>query len=160
MPRAAPGPVQAPTPNRTDLSQPQPPPGIAPQGQPNGIPANPQAPTQPVTVPTGLPYGEHQQLAQAQQAVPLPQAPTAQGSPIAAALSGPAKQFQMPQGLTMTGPTERPNEPIHAGLPGSPVQPPAPRQVGNLSSMISAVASAAASPALSQLAARAAALGQ
>jgi hypothetical protein len=161
VPRAAPGPVQAPTPNRTDLSQPQPPPGIAPQGQPNGIPTQAKPPAQPITVPTGLPYGEHQQLQAAQQAQPLPQAP---GPPTMSDAMGAARQMQMPApgSMSVTRPTERPNEPVTAGLPGSPIgaAQPAQRQVGNLSSMISAVAQAAGSPALSQLAARAAALGQ
>jgi hypothetical protein len=70
-----------------------------------------------------------------------------------------AKQFTPPPNLTMTGPSERPNEPIQSGMnatAGAPVQ----RQVGSLSSMISAVASASGSSALSQLAARAAAAGQ
>jgi hypothetical protein len=73
---------------------------------------------------------------------------------------GAARQMQMPAGMSLTRPTERPNEPVHAGLPGSPVSAPAPRQVGNLSSMIAAVADASTSPALQALAARAAALGQ
>lgn len=163
MPRGA-------TPNRTDLAVPGPvgpPPG---QGQPNG---------QPIQVPTGLPYGENQQLQQAQQAAPLPQAPQVpqggpvpQGSPgqpgpqaptmgfdMAGAMQA-AKQMVPPKLGSLTRPTERPNEPVTAGLPGSPVSPAPQRQTGNLSSMIAAVAQSSNSAALSQLAARAASAGQ
>lgn len=145
MPRTA-----KPQANRTDLLTPGPqgtPPG---QGQPNG---------QPVQVPTGGAYGEAQQLQQAQQAVPLPQSAPSSTFDMQAAMAA-AKNFQKPSLGALTRPTERPNEPVTAGLPGSPVQPPAPRQTGNLSSMISAVAQSSNSAALSQLAARAAAAGQ
>jgi hypothetical protein len=155
------GPVPDPQANRTDLLTPGPtgtPPG---QGQPNG---------QPVQVPTGTPYGEASQLQQAQQAVPLPktpQVPAPGGAPqpvdMGAALAA-AKAHVPPNLGKLTRPTERPHEPVTAGLPGGP--PPqagtaAPqRQVGSLSSMISAVAAVSGSAALSQLAARAAGFGQ
>lgn len=147
MPRTA-----KPQANRTDLNVPGPTAAPAPgQGQPNG---------QPVQVPTNLPYGENQQLQQAQQAVPLPQGPQQQPLDMGAAMMA-AKQFQKPNLPGLTGPTTRPNEPVTAGLPGSPINPAAgQRQVGNLSSMLSAVAQANNNPALSQLAARAAAAGQ
>ena len=164
MPRGAPGPVQPPDANRTDLAVP-PVPGIQPQGQPNGIP---QQATQPVQAPTGLPYGENQQLTQAQQAVPLPGAPAPTGgapstTPDFQAALGAARGFTVPPNVAMMRPTDRPNEHITAGLPGS-AQPvtagQTPRQVGTLSSMISAVAQASGSAALSQLASRAASAGQ
>lgn len=152
------GPLPDPQANRTDLQVPKTLP-IGP-GQPNGQPPA-------IQVPTGLPYGEHQQLQQQAQAVPQQQpqpgaAPGGQPQPfsIASAMAA-AKQMPKPsQHQLLTRPSERPNEPVTAGLPGSPAQPPAPRQVGNLSSMIQAVAHAANSPALSQLAARAANAGQ
>lgn len=145
MPRGA-------TPNRTDLAIPggtATPPG---QGQPNG---------QPIQVPTNLPYGENQQLQAAQQAAPLPQAPQAptMGFDLGGAMQA-AKQMTKPNLGALTRPTERPNEPINAGLPGSPIAPPPQQQTGNLSSMIAAVAQSSNSAALSQLAARAAAAGQ
>jgi len=148
--------------NRTDLLTPGPqgtPPG---QGQPNG---------QPVAVPTGLPYGENQQLQQAQQAVPLPKAPPLPGPapgggeapPVDMGAALAAAKAHVPPNLgALTRPTERPHEAVTAGLPGAP-QPQTgapPRQVGSLSSMIAAVASVSGSAALSQLAARAAAVGQ
>jgi hypothetical protein len=157
-------PRNAPRPNRTDLNVPAAP-GIAPQGQPNGIP--PQV--QPNRVPTGLPYGENQQLSNDQSAVPLPQAPgppTGAGGPpsaspdFATALNA-ARQFTVPPNVAMMRKTDRPNEPVTAGLPGTAQNPASgARQVGSLSSMISAVAQASGSAALSQLAARAAAAGQ
>lgn len=56
---------------------------------------------QPVTAPTGLPYGQRQQLEQAQQAVPLPNV---------------ASDHVVP----LSDPTARPEEPITAGLPFGP----------------------------------------
>lgn len=151
--------------NRTDLLTPGPqgtPPG---QGQPNG---------QPVQVPTGGPYGEASQLQQAQQAVPLPKAPGLPQNPqpgpggaqpvdMGAAMAA-AQQHAPPNMGKLTRPTERPHEPVNAGLPGGPppqVGTAAPqRQVGPLSAMIQAVAAVSGSSSLSQLAARAAAFGQ
>lgn len=148
MPRTA-----KPQANRSDLTLGGPsgvtPPGL---GQPNG---------QPVQVPTGLPYGENQQLQQAQQAQPLGQAPPPPSpQDVMSGAMNAAKQMSVPKLGALTRPTERPNEPVNAGLPGSPIQDPMQRQTGNLSSMISAVAQSTDSPALSQLAARAAAAGQ
>lgn len=151
--------------NRTDLLTPGTPTGPPPGGgQPNG---------QPVQVPTGGPYGEAQQLQQAQQAVPLPQNPGAPAAPAPGqpgqpmdigAVNTAAQGHMAPQLGKLTRPTERPHEPVNAGLPGGP--PPQaggqapPRQVGSLSSMIAAVAAVSGSSSLSQLAARAAAVGQ
>lgn len=155
--------------NRTDRLVGGPRPGaVAPgQGQPNGLP---------VQVPTGLPYGEHQELSQAQHAVPgaappqpqAPQAPAGGPPGPAAPQQAPldlgramqaAKAFQMPPTGALTRPTERPNEPVTAGLPGGPVNGATP-QTGSLSSMLNALAQASSSAAISQLAARAQAAGQ
>jgi hypothetical protein len=114
-----------------------------------------------------MPYGEAQQLQQDQQAAPLagptpgPGAGPSDGGTgldIAAAMNA-AKNMPPPQKGQLTRPTERPNEPVTAGLPGTPSAA-NPRQVGNLSSMIQQVAKATNSAALSQLAGRAAAAGQ
>jgi hypothetical protein len=78
---------------------------------------------------------------------------------MAAAMTA-AKGMQKPSLGALTRPTERPNEPVNAGLPGSPIPGGQARQTGNLSAMISAVAQATSSAALSQLAARAASAGQ
>lgn len=63
---------------------------------------------QPVTVATGQPYGARQEQVAAQRAVPLPAAP-----PVPATPPGPAPgsfgRFDRP--------TERPDEPLTAGLP-------------------------------------------
>ena len=132
--------------NRTDLQIPA---TMTGPGQPNG---------QPVTTPTNLPYGEAGQLAQAQQAQPLPQAPT-QPAPVGPqdAMSA-AKNFQMPALPDLHGPSARPNEPVTMGLPSGPGAPPP--QGDGIGAMLSRMASVANSPALAQLAARANSLQQ
>lgn len=67
--------------------------------------------------PTGLPYGEHGQLIADQRSVPLPNVPAV--GP-AAAVPPPAQQQPVPTQQPFTRPTERPNEPVTAGLPNSP----------------------------------------
>lgn len=88
-------------------------------GQPNG------QPTQPVQVPTGLPYGQNQQLAQSQAAVPLPAQPPpppagpARGAPPEPDRHGAAMAAAaaMPGiGGLLAGPSGRPHEPVTAGL--------------------------------------------
>lgn len=115
-------------------------------GQPNG---------QAIQTPTGLPYGEAQQLQQAQQAQPVPQAPTQAPPPISPgdAMSA-AKNYQMPNLGDLHGPTQRPNEPLMAGAAmgaGPGAQP----QDDGIGTMLSRMASMSNSPALAQLAARA-----
>lgn len=165
MPRPAPPPM--PTANRTDLNVPGPPPGAPPGlGQPNG---------QPIQVPTGGAYGEAQDLRQQQQATPLPQMPPppsgppqAPGAPPAPVNMGAAMQAAQnmpPPNLgSLSRPTERPGEPVTAGLPGgAPVTPgtqmTAPDN-GSISSMLSKMAAATGSAALNQLAGRATSMGQ
>ena len=73
--------------------------------------------TQPVSVPTGLPYGERQALEQAQQQAPLPQqAPTPQGLD-PAIMAAMAHNFQ---GSPINAMSDRPHEPITHGLPIGP----------------------------------------
>lgn len=153
--------------NRTDLLTPQP--GPQAPGQPNG---------QPVRLPTGLPYGERQQLQQQQQAAPLPQTPSApvgrpappqappgpqgpqSGAPgldVAGAMEA-ARQFQPPNLGGLTRGTERPNEPVTAGLPSTPQA--TPPSGGSLAGTLAKMAAASGSAALTQLAQRAGILGQ
>lgn len=73
------------------------------------------APTQPIQVATGLPYGQHQQLAQEQAAVPLGGGPI---NPVAQAM--PAAQEHNFTPVDLFGPTNRPNEPVTAGLSVGP----------------------------------------
>lgn len=102
-------------PNRSDLQ------GGAGQGA--APVAQQSAPRpQPARAATGLPYGQHQELVQAQRAVPLPQsAPT--GGPPPAAAGGfdaalQAALAHMPPDLVpLTAPSQRPNEPTTTGLP-------------------------------------------
>lgn len=64
--------------------------------------------------PTGLPYGEHKQLVDAQHAVPLPNTPPP-AAPIPPAGAGPAVALG-----PFDRPTERPQEPVTTGLPTGP----------------------------------------
>lgn len=90
----------------------------------------------PLNAPTGLPYGDHQKLIAAQQAVPMAPAPTpaapAPGPPAAATspAGGPGLPVPGAQGPLLR-PTERPNEPVTAGLPTGPG--PGPEALGPLS---------------------------
>lgn len=148
-------------PNRTDLAVPTPSP--QPQGRPNGKP-------QAIQLPTGTGYGERQQLQQAQQAVPLPRAPglpapvgQGQGPPTLGQALDAAKNFPVMPGHAgaFTRQSERPNEPVTAGLAQTAVPAPGTQpQGGMLASMLSRVAQASGSAALSQLAQRATTLGQ
>lgn len=61
-------------------------------------------------VPTGLPYGERQQLEQAQQAVPV------QGQQDWTALAAQAAQHPTQNVTPLDAPTQRPDEPITAGM--------------------------------------------
>lgn len=160
--------------NRSDLqNKGAPPPTPGALGQPNG---------QPITVPSGLKYGENQMLAQAQAAVPLgggngalppappqgataaPQGPPPQGPGMPQAMppdaAEAARQYQMPQ-LGLMAPTARPGEHVTAGLPGTPGAPSQLAVSNNgIGAMLARMATMANSPALSQLAARANALQQ
>ena len=136
--------------NRTDLQIPATQSG---QGQPNG---------QPVTAPTGLPYGESGQLQAAQQAQPVPQAPTQAPPPVSPGdAMAAAKNFQMPALGGLMDPSSRPNEPVTAGLPGSPVTPGAQAPPdGSVSALLAKMAAATGSGSLSSLAQRAQQVGQ
>jgi hypothetical protein len=94
-----------------------------------------QQPTQPVAAPTGLAYGEHQQLTDAQHAVPLPAGAPSPAVPPAAApsaggSSAPAGGFDQalaaasahppPTLPSLSGPSQRPWEPTTHGLPSGP----------------------------------------
>lgn len=129
-------------------------------GQPNGLPGPVNVPGQAVTVPTGLAYGEAGQLQQAQQVAPLPQAqgPPGAGGGMAQAMQA-ARMHQKPNLGSLTRPTERPNEPVTAGLPGQP-QGTTPPQPPTMSGMLQKLAGATGSGALSALAQRAMAAGQ
>ena len=73
----------------------------------------------PVAAPTGLPYGVRGQMIAAQRSVPMgPQGSTAPTP--AAPAAPPAPAGPVPGSLPFTGPTQRPNEPITAGLPMGP----------------------------------------
>src|SRR5271169_4893549 len=68
--------------------------------------------------PTGLPYGDRAKLVASQQALPM-------GAPAPAGPTPAAGQATPPPGpapgsLPFLGPTERPNEPVTAGLPLGP----------------------------------------
>ena len=83
--------------------------------------------TQPIRTPTNQPYGEAGRLAASQSAVPLPQAPpvapAASPAPDARAQLSPellaaAQQMAGPDaGPGLGAPTDRPHEPLTAGMP-------------------------------------------
>lgn len=112
-------------------------------GQPNG--------QQPVRVPTGRPYGEAQKIEQAQRDVPLPQAP--QVDPIAAATEAAAPIDFGLGGLFAE--TQRPEEPVTAGLPVGPGPGPVDVPQSRLAMTLDRVAEATGDPWVAQLAQRA-----
>ncbi len=99
---------------------------------------------QAIKTPTGLPYGEHQQLDAAQRAIPLPNenAPVpAPNDSLPAALEA-AGQMNPPGG-GLGQPSERPNEPVQAGLPSGPGPGPSPvfpMQVNTLGGLLNQLA--------------------
>lgn len=99
--------------------------GYQPGSNPGG-----GAPTQPISVAPGGPYGERKQLTGMQQQQPLPAAaptptPAAGGTPVQpgggmqAALQA-ALATRPPGGTGLLAPTARPAEPVTAGLPVGP----------------------------------------
>lgn len=70
----------------------------------------------PAVAPTGLPYGEHQNLVQSQKVVPVgrPAVPPASPSPT------PGTPGPQPGTLPWIAPTARPNEPVTAGIDRGP----------------------------------------
>lgn len=87
-------------------------------------------PTQPIRVPTGLPYGENQQLHASEAIAPLPAVPDAP-TPASAGMAATANSGATGPGYTgvpFGAPTTRPDEPITAGVnigagPGSEILP-------------------------------------
>ena len=73
---------------------------------------NTQDNTQAVRRIPGMPYGEQQALTQQQQAAPLPKATTPQAQPV-------RPRRPMPQ-MDIFAETQRPSEPVTAGLPFGP----------------------------------------
>jgi hypothetical protein len=117
----------------------------------------------PAAAPTNQPYGQAGRQLAAQQAVPM--APT----PLAAAAGGQPvapNPVQPGQFGPLDRPTDRPDEPITAGMPFGPGAGPEALTAGpvvmgrSLSSVIADAASSSGSPELAQLAQRARALGQ
>ena len=118
-------------------------------GQPNG--------KQPVVVPTGRPYGEAQKLQQAQQAVPLPQSQPPAADPMAAAIETAAPIDFGLGGLFAE--TERPDEPLTAGVGIGPGPGPVEQPASRLALTLDRMAEATGDPWVAQLAQRARARG-
>ena len=72
--------------------------------------------SQPVKTPTGMPYGQAQQLQQAQQQMPVHK--EAAVDPFASALHAAQGHDFAP--VQLNAPTARPNEPVQAGLRSGP----------------------------------------
>ncbi len=92
--------------------------GGARQGAPGKAYSNRQDMNQPVRVASGQQYGQRQALEQAQKAVPLPQQNTP--APPGNQPSPDMGMAQLPGANPFTRPTERPSEPVTAGLPIGP----------------------------------------
>lgn len=84
-----------------------PPPGARPNRTDMNVPK----------VPTGLPYGEAGKLAAAQSAVPVPTQAAGGGAPDWQQLAAAAQAHPTDQVVGLNEPTQRPDEPIQAGLP-------------------------------------------
>jgi hypothetical protein len=121
----------------------------------------------PPTAPTGLQYGQHTALIEAQRQIPMAPAGATAPAPTAPPPTAPAPPPVLPGSLgAFDRPTDRPGEPVTAGLPTGPG--PGPEALGlggpmlgkSLADVLADVASASASPELAQLAQRARALGQ
>lgn len=133
----------------------------------------------PARVATNQTYGKAQQQLQAQRTVPMAPGPgiltrpgTVQASPAPPSGTMPGVPSPAP-GMApgamgpLNRPTERPGEPVTAGInqgagPGTEALPPGLMQgnANRLSDTLSSLARSSGSPALAQLAARAAAVGQ
>ena len=81
---------------------------------------NTQDNTQAVRRIPGMPYGEQQELTQQQQAAPLPKTTTPQAQPV-------RPRRPMPQ-MDIFAETQRPSEPVTAGLPFGPGVTPQPEE--------------------------------
>lgn len=75
---------------------------------------------QPIKAAPGGEYGSMKQLAEGQQIVPLPNAASSPSLAIPAAQQGGGGGGVAPGTINFEGPTERPNEPVTAGLPVGP----------------------------------------
>lgn len=119
-------------------------------GASGGAYANRKDLTQPISAPTGLPYGEKQALVSAQRQAPLPQ----QGPDIDPAIAQAQAHSFNPVGLG--DPTQRPNEPIQHGLPSGPGAGPEVLQPqSGTSASLQQLAQITGSPAISAMAERA-----
>lgn len=124
----------------------------------------------PVRAVPGQTYGQVQAQTEAQRAVPMAPSPQPSGLPAPAAPGGPSMPAlpPTPPGAAgpLTRPTERPLEPVTAGIasgpgPGPEALPPPPAAAtAKVSALLAAAAASTGSPTLSNLAARAQASGQ
>lgn len=94
--------------------------GGARSGTPGKSYGNRQDLNQAVKVATGEPYGVAQQLENAQRAIPLPNSAATPASPAAAPAPVDAGPPALPGQSPFDRPTERPQEPVTAGLPSGP----------------------------------------
>lgn len=114
----------------------------------------------PPTAPTGQPYGDRGEQIAAQQAVPMGPPPDAAGPPAARQAMDPMAAAQaMTMPTPISAPSERPNEPITAGLPigpglGPEAVPMMPKmRRGQISQTLELLADASGDPGYSELAA-------
>ena len=102
---------------------------------------------QPITVAPGEPYGQRKMLEDAQRAVPVAGTPTPQrqGQSIPAVQSTPSQPAAVPGTLPFLHPTQRPNEPIDAGLENANLKPGASSDQG-IQRIAEVMSNAASSP--------------
>lgn len=75
---------------------------------------------QPINVPTGLPYGQAQDLHQLEQASPMAASPPTPSAPPGASQGGSPAPALAAQPTRIHAPTERPDEPVTAGAASGP----------------------------------------
>ena len=111
---------------------------------------------EPITVAPGEPYGQRQMLEDAQRAIPVsgvqtpaPAAEAPQAAP-QAPQAAPQAPTPGPGEIPFLHPTERPDEPVNAGL-NNAIRNAGPNLPGNHANLLNALESATNSPAASPL---------
>lgn len=110
--------------------------------------------TQAPTAARNQPYGQAGQQIAAQRAVPLPAAPPVQGAPGSPPGGGAAGPFARPSDTpSLTDPSQRPDEPLEAGLPFGPGPGPqqGPAPMSDVEARLRALYSAYPTPELRDL---------
>ena len=144
----------------------------APAQPPASVPSPVDQHPQGARVPTGLPYGQHQMLQNAQRQMPVAGGTSSTPGPVTPGNPGPlppdhpqvlqAAQNFTPPIMPLSRPSSRPLEPIQSGIPNGPGPGPEalagnafPQAGGQLSSLLAQMAQHTGSSAIALLAQRA-----